>query len=191
MKCISLLLAVILTVFTTKDILAQENPLEELSYYLGTWSIPKDDPFIIKRPELKNLKVIDFKWGSNNRVIHSRTGIYSENDTIIFSEGIITYNPTTNKLLWLEFQIDGTLLFDGEYKILEDNKVQREYTVYYPVGDKSIPHPGVKGWTRLYRETFIPTSTNAIDWITETFINGKWIPGMSGGDAKAVRDNKL
>ncbi|GAB5398464.1 MAG: hypothetical protein Aureis2KO_00490 [Aureisphaera sp.] len=167
---------------------AQENPLEQLEFYMGTWSIPEDEPFIVKNPKYKDLKVIDFEWGSEKRVIHSRTGIYAKNDTIMFSEGIITYNPTTNKLMWLEFQIDGNMLFEGEYRILDGNTVQREYTVHYPVGDKTIPHPEVAGWTRLYRETFIRTSDNSIDWITKTFINGKWIPGSSGGDAKAVRD---
>ncbi|WP_273565832.1 hypothetical protein [Maribacter halichondriae] len=103
----------------------RENPLEQLSFYIGTWGLPNDDPFIQKRPNLKDLKVIDFEWGSDKRLIHSRTGIYAKNDTIMFSEGIITYNPTTSKLEWLEFQIDGNLLFQGEYRIMGSGKVQR------------------------------------------------------------------
>ena len=96
-------MVLVLTVVTTLS--SQENPLERLSYYVGTQSIAKDDPLIQKRPELKDLKVIDFKWGSDRKVIHSRTGIYTEKDTIMFSEGIITYNSTNNKLLWLEFKL--------------------------------------------------------------------------------------
>ena len=70
------------------------------------------------------------------------------------------------------------MLFVGEYKLLGENKVLREYTVHYPERFKEIPHPEVKGWTRLYKETFIPTTDNSMDWI----------PGTSGGDSKAVRD---
>lgn len=168
----------------------QDNPLEQLSFYMGLWSMPEDDHFVMKNPQFKDLKIIDFEWGANKKVIHSKTGIYSGDQKRIFSEGIITYNPTTKKLVWLEFQIEGTLLFEGEYKILGNNKVQREYTVHYPEGDETIPHPDVSGWTRLYRETFIPTSENSINWVTEIYINGKWQPGISGGDTKAVRDEE-
>lgn len=80
------------------------------------------------------------------------------------------------------------MLFVGEYKLLGENKVLREYTVHYPERFKEIPHPEVKGWTRLYKETFIPTTDNSMDWITKTFINDQWIPGTSGGDSRAVRD---
>jgi len=186
---VNIFLFVALFSFAGKNVgTAQDNPLEKLSYYMGTWSLPHDDPVFKKRPKLKDLKVIDFKWGTNKKLIHSRTGLYTATDTIMFSEGIITYNPTTKKLMWLEFQLDGPFLFEGEYRIIKGNKVQREYKVHYPVGYESIPHPEAEGWTRLYRETFIPTSENNIDWITEVYINGKWLPGMSGGDTKAVRD---
>lgn len=35
---------------------------------------------------------------------------------------------------------------------------------------------------------FVPTSENSIDWITKVYINGEWIPGISGGDTKAIRN---
>ncbi len=188
MRNIRVLFMIVFWMVLSTNVSAQENPLEGLSYYIGTWGFPKNDPFVQKRPELKDLKIIDFAWGADNKVIHSKTGIYTEGGKKMFSEGIITYNPTTNKLVWLEFQLDGPFLFEGEYVLMGNNKVQRIYTVHYPKGYKQIPHPEVSGWTRLYRETFIPTSENSIDWVTETYIEGKWKPGMSGGDTKAVRD---
>ena len=125
------------------DLCAQNNPLEKLSFYMGTWRLADDDPFILKNPRYKSLKVIDFRWAANERIIRSRTGMFSEEDSVLFSEGIITYNPTSNKLIWLEFQLDGNLLFEGEYTILDDNKVSREYTVHYSENTRSIPHPEV------------------------------------------------
>ena len=166
----------------------QNNPLAELSFYIGTWRLASEDTFIKERPQLKDLRVIDMKWGTDKRIIHSRTGIYTPTDTTLFSEGIITCNPSTDKIIWIEFQIDGPFLFEGEYKILARNKVQREYQVHYPIDYQSIPHPEIEGWTRLYRETLIPIAENEINWITEIFIGGDWMPASNGGENKAVRD---
>ena len=167
---------------------SEDNPLEQLSFYIGTWGIPLDDAFLKKRPEMKDLKVIDFKWGKDKRVIWSRTGFFSDSINSVMSEGMISYNPTTKKIVWLEYQIDNELLFEGEYRIIKDNVVQRIYNVYYAEGYKAIPNPEVEGWTRKYRETFTPTSDNNIDWLTETYINGEWVK-RGPDDTKAVRDH--
>lgn len=169
---------------------AQENPLEQLNHYIGTWGPPPGDPIIERDPKLKDLKVIDFEWGVDKRVIWSKTGIYPDGEeAVVFSEGMITYNPTSKKLEWLEYQIMNEILFEGEYSVLEGNKVQRIYTVYYAEGYKEIPYPELEGWTRKFKETFIPTSEDGIDWITEAWIGGKWVEhGQRGMEFKAVRD---
>ena len=83
---------------------------------------------------------------------------------------------------------ENEILFEGEYVPLDDGGLQRVYTVYYTEGYESIPNPQVEGWTRLFRETFIPTSENTIDWLTEAFVDGDWVKyGRNGGDFKAVR----
>ena len=165
-----------------------ENPLEKLSYYIGVWGPPNNDPMIKRDPKMINLKVIDFQWGAFKRVILSRTGLFSNDTNQVFSEGIITYNPNTKKIVWLEYQIENEILFEGEYIVLEENKIQRVYTVYYAEDYPSIPLPELPGWTRKFRETLTPTSNNNIDWLTEVWVNGKWIRhGRKGVDFKAER----
>ncbi len=172
-----------------KKIPFTQNPLEKLSYYIGTWGPNLDQPMVKRNPKMKDYKVIDFSWGSNKKVIISRTGINSNQGGKISSEGIITYNPNTKKIVWLEYQIDNEILFEGEYTILDNNKVQRVYTVYYAEDYPDIPNPQLPGWTRKYRETFTPISDNTIDWLTETLIDGKWVKqGQNNGDFKAIRD---
>ncbi len=167
-----------------------KNPLEQLSYYIGTWGAPVGHPMVKKNPKLKDLKVIDFEWGHHKKVIWSKTGIYTDEKKEVFSEGMITYNPNNKKIVWLEYQIDNEILFEGEYKILDENKVQRVYTVYYAENYPDIPNPHLDGWTRKYRETFTPTSENTIDWLTETWVDGKWIRGgQNNGEFKAIKDH--
>ncbi len=165
------------------------NPLEQLSYYIGTWGPHPDDIMVKKDLKMKDFKVIDFKWGKNKRVIWSRTGVFSDQKEEISSEGMITYNPNTQKIVWLEYQIDNELLFEGEYILLGENKVQRVYTVYYAKDYPDIPNPQLEGWTRKYRETFTPTSNHTIDWLTEARVDGTWVKqGQNNGDFKAVKD---
>jgi len=166
----------------------QENPLEQLSFYIGTWGLPSDIPMMKKNPKMKDFKVIAFEWGKDNRVIRSTTGIFSDAEKDIHSEGMITYNPTIKKIVWLEYQIMNEILFEGEYIPLEDNIVQRVYTVYYPDGYDSILYPELDGWTRKFRETFTPTSDNNIDWLTEVWIDGGWVRHRPNRDSKAIRD---
>ncbi len=172
-----------------KKVQKHKNPLEQLSYYIGIWGPPPGHPIAVKNPKMKDLKVIDFAWGKDKKVIWSKTGFYSNQKKEVFSEGMITYNPNTKKIVWLEYQIDNELLFEGEYIPLGNNKFQRVYTVYYAQDYPDIPNPHVEGWTRKYRETFTPTSQNTIDWLTESLIDGKWIKqGQNNGDFKAVRN---
>jgi len=165
-----------------------DNPLEQLSFYIGSWGLPSDIPMMKKNPKMKDFKVIDFEWGKNNKVIKSRTGIFSESEEDIHSEGIITYNPTSEKIVWLEYQITNEILFEGEYMHNGNNIVQRVYTVYYPEGYELILYPELDGWTRRFRETFTPTSKNNIDWLTEVWIDGKWVRHKPNRDSKAIRD---
>ena len=177
--------------FYSEDVFAQnqKNPLEQLSFYIGTWGPPPNDPIIDRDPKYKDLKVIDFKWGKNKRVIWSKTGLFSDQKEEVYSEGMITYNPNTQKIVWLEYQIENEILFKGEYILLGENKVQRIYTVYYSENYPDIPNPHLEGWTRKYRETFIPTSNHSIDWVTESLIHGKWVKqGRNNEDFKAIRD---
>lgn len=176
MKNISLI-GIVLLVFFVQIISAQEhtNKLEKLSNYIGVWRPPFDHPMLEKDSKMKDLKVIDFEWGTDRKVIHSKTGFYSATKNEIMSEGLITYNPTTDKIVWIEYQIDGSMLFEGEYQLLDNQKVRRVYKVYYPIGDTTIPYPEKEGWVRTFRETFTPKSKNAIDWNTEILIDGKWV----------------
>ncbi|MBQ4822013.1 hypothetical protein [Aquimarina sp. MMG016] len=192
MRCTPFLLASVLCIiFHSENVFSQkqENPLEQLSYYIGTWGPPSDDPIIKRDAKYKDLKVIDFKWGHNKRVIWSKTGLFSDQKKEVYSEGMITYNPNTQKIVWLEYQIDNEILFEGEYIMLGEHKVQRVYTVFYAENYPDIPNPQLKGWTRKYRETFTPTSEHTINWLTETLIHGKWVrQGRNNEDFKAVRD---
>ncbi|GAA4276568.1 hypothetical protein [Aquimarina mytili] len=166
-----------------------ENPLELFSYYIGTWGPTPNDIMVRKNPKMIDFKVISFEWGHDKKVIRSTTGIFSDHENNVFSEGIITYNPNTKKIVWLEYQIKNEILFEGEYHSLGDHKIERVYTVYYAKDYPDIPNPQVKGWTRKYRETFTPTSDTTINWLTETWIDGKWIrQGQNNGDFKAVKD---
>ncbi|WP_298899107.1 tetratricopeptide repeat protein [uncultured Psychroserpens sp.] len=165
-----------------------KNKLEELSYYIGIWQPSPDHPMLEKKPKMKDLKVIDFEWGTDRKVIYSKTGFYSATKKKVMSEGLITYNPTTDKIVWIEYQIDGSMLFEGEYQLLGDNKVRREYKVYYPKGDSTIPFPEKDGWVRTFRETFTPKSNNAIGWYTELLIDGKWIK-RGWDDFTAIRQS--
>lgn len=171
------LISVMLIGFFVQVINAQEhmNKLEKLSNYIGVWRPSYDHPMLEKDLKLKNLKVIDFQWGTDRKVIHSKTGFYSATKKEIMSEGLITYNPTTDKIVYIEYQIDGSMLFEGEYQLLDNHKVRRVYDVYYPIGDTTIPYPEKEGWVRTFRETFTPKSKNAIDWSTEILIDGEWI----------------
>ncbi|MDJ0646462.1 MAG: hypothetical protein QNJ57_10820 [Flavobacteriaceae bacterium] len=189
MKHISLLLS--LFFLATSVAQTQENRLEQLSFYIGTWGLPSDGLMMQKNPKMKDYKVIDLEWGAHKKVIVSRTGIYNENGEEIHSEGIITFNPNNNKLVWLEYQIENEILFEGEYVYIENNQVQRIYTVHYPAGYKTILYPELEGWTRKFRETFTPTSENTIDWLTEVLIDGKWRKHRPDReDAKAIRDHE-
>jgi len=183
-------LITMLALFCKDDLKAQtnQNPLEQLSFYMGSWGLPSDIPMMKKNPKMKDFKVIDFQWGKDKRVIWSRTGIFSESEKDIHSEGMITYNPTTEKMVWIEYQIQNEILFEGEYMALENNIVQRVYTVFYPVGYESILYPEFDGWTRKFRETFTPTSENNIDWLTEVWIDDKWVRHKPNRDSKAIRD---
>ncbi|MEP1097395.1 MAG: hypothetical protein ABJG78_19920 [Cyclobacteriaceae bacterium] len=167
---------------------AQEvnDPLKPLEYYMGVWIPPKDHP-MGKDPKMAHLQVINFEWGANRKLVRSTTGIHSQEYNIPFSEGTITYNPMSEKIVWLEYQYDGDLLFEGEYLSLENGGLQRIYTVYYAKEDKSIPNPQEAGSTRLYRETFTPLAADTIGWKTETYIGNEWIKAGSGGGFKAVR----
>lgn len=167
-----------------------DEPLKSLEFYIGRWGLSKEDPMVQKRPQLADLRVIDFEWGDGRQLIRSKTGIYGKEQKIPFSEGIITYNPLSEKLVWVEYQFYNKILFEGEYVPLTDGKVQRVYTVYYAEGYDAIPLPELEGWTRKFRETFIPTSDDTIDWVTEVFIGDKWVKhGQSGGETKAIRIN--
>lgn len=177
---------VFITFINTSNSQTPDDPLKPFDYYMGKWVPPKDHP-MAKHPKLAYLQVIDFEWGANRRLIKSKTGIHSDEYNIPFSEGTITYNPMTEKIVWLEYQYDGDLLFEGEYIPLEDGGLQRLYTVYYQVGDTTIPNPQEAGWTRLYKETFTRLAADTIDWKTETFIGNKWIKAGSPGGFKAVR----
>ncbi|GAA4275158.1 hypothetical protein U6A24_17465 [Aquimarina gracilis] len=180
----------LVSIFTSTLNAQSENPLEQLSYYIGTWRPNADQPMVKRNPKMKDYKVIDFNWGSNKKVIHSRTGMYANIKEEFSSEGIITYNPNTKKIVWLEYQIDNEILFEGEYKILGNNKVQRVYTVYYAENYPDIPNPQLPGWTRKYRETFTPVSKNTINWLTETLIDGKWVKQQQNNEGfKAIRDH--
>ncbi|MEQ9426545.1 MAG: hypothetical protein RJQ09_19135 [Cyclobacteriaceae bacterium] len=163
-----------------------EEPLKSLEYYMGIWIPPLNHPMTTNNPKMAHLQVIAFEWGAQKKVIKSTTGIISDEYNIPFSEGTITYNPLTKKIVWLEYQYDGDLLFEGEYKPLADGSMERLYTVYYVEGDKTIPNPQEGGWTRLYRETFTPFHQDTIAWKTETYIGEKWIKAGSDG-FKAVR----
>ncbi len=179
------------TIVSVLDIYAQaqENPLELLSYYIGNWGPTANDIMVQKNPKMIDFKVISFEWGADRKVIWSKTGIFSDQENTVFSEGMITYNPNTQKIVWLEYQIENELLFEGEYNYFGKDKVQRVYTVYYAKDYPDIPNPHLKGWTRKYRETFTPTSDTTIHWLTETLANGKWIKqGQNNGDFKAVKD---
>ncbi|MEP5612245.1 MAG: hypothetical protein ABJP45_08345 [Cyclobacteriaceae bacterium] len=185
MKEVALLVSFLFIVTSTA---AQEvaDPLKSLEYYIGIWVPPADHP-MAKDPKLRHLRVIDFEWGANRKLVRSKTGIHSEEYNIPFSEGTITYNPMSEKMVWLEYQYDGDLLFQGEYISLENGGLQRIYTVFYAEGYESIPNPKEPGWTRLYRETFTRLAADTIDWKTETYIGGKWIKAGSSGGFKAVR----
>ncbi|MEQ8424030.1 MAG: hypothetical protein RIA63_04920 [Cyclobacteriaceae bacterium] len=163
------------------------DPLRAFDYYMGTWVLPSNHPAVKRSPKFANFQVIDFRWGGEKKLIHSATGIVSQNENTPFSEGIISINPRTKKIVWLEYQYDGDLLFEGEYVYLENNVLQRLYTVHYAEGYKDIPNPQEEGWTRLYRETFIPTSADTIDWKTETYIGKKWIEAGTPGGSSAIR----
>ncbi|WP_421764717.1 hypothetical protein [Ekhidna sp.] len=166
---------------------AKDSPLQVFDYYMGVWLLPSDHPGVLRNPILADLQVINFSWGKQKKLIHSSTGIVSVNKKIPFSEGIITVNPTTKSITWLEYQYEGDLLFEGEYIPLDNGSLQRLYTVRYVEGDKTIPNPDEPGWSRLYRETFIPFSKDTIDWVTETYIDGKWIEAGTPGGSSAVR----
>ncbi len=66
-----------------------DNPLVAFDYYMGVWLLPSDHPAVAYNPKLVDLQVISFKWGTQRKVIHSTTGIVSEEDNIPFSEGLI------------------------------------------------------------------------------------------------------
>ncbi len=167
------------------------NPLEQLSHYIGTWGPPKDHPMVLNNPKMKDYKFIAFEWGKDKKVIWSKTGPLADPTMGATAEGMITYNPTTEKLVWLEYQISNEILFEGEYRLLGDNKVQREYTVYYAEGYETIPYPEREGWTRKFRETFTPITKNSIQWLTEAFIDGEWkIHNPNRKDVRAIRDVK-
>ncbi len=165
------------------------NPLDAFSYYMGTWSLPGEHSMISSNPKMAAFKVIDFSWGKNHRVIWLRTGMFSDDIDEIFSEGMITYNPNTSNIVWLEYQIQNEILFEGVYTFLPNKCLERVYTVYYAENYTSIPLPELPAWTRKFRETFTPVSDNEIDWLTEVWVNNQWKKhGRNGGHSKAVRD---
>jgi hypothetical protein len=166
-----------------------DDPLKPLENYIGIW-LPSSDVPMANDPKFKHLQVINFEWGAGKKVVKSSTGIYSDDYNIPFSEGTITYNPMSKKIVWIEYQYDGDLLFEGEYITLENGGLQRLYTVYYLVGTNTIPNPEEGGWSRIYRETFTPIAADTIAWKTETFIDNKWIKGASADGFKAVRKIK-
>lgn len=151
-----------------------ESPLDPLAFYIGEWGPPVNDDFLKDNPQYKDLVVISFKWGENKKVIWSTTGIVTPGAEKPFSEGIITHNPLSDKLVWLEYQHENEILFEGEYTVLEDGNVQRTYAVYYPEGYDEILYPEEEGWVRHFRETFIRVSDDLIDWKTEALVRGKW-----------------
>ncbi|MEP1033759.1 hypothetical protein [Ekhidna sp.] len=186
MKHLTVLFIMFSTILSVVNGQTKTDPLAVFEYYMGKWIPPLDHP-MAQNPKLIHLQVIDFEWGASRMLIRSKTGIHSPEYNIPFSEGTITYNPLTEKIIWLEYQYDGDLLFEGEYIALENGGLQRIYTVYYQEGYEAIPNPKEEGWTRLYKETFTPIGTDTIDWKTETFINEKWIKAGSPGGFKAVR----
>ncbi|WP_139135338.1 hypothetical protein [Roseivirga sp. 4D4] len=166
----------------------KESPLEPLAFYIGEWGPPSNDDFLKANPQYKDLRVISFKWGQNKKVIWSTTGIATPGAEKTNSEGIITFNPLNEKLVWLEYQHENEILFEGEYTVLADGNIQRTYAVYYPEGYTQIPYPELEGWVRNFRETFVRVSDDLIDWKTEALVRGKWqMHGPKGKKFQAER----
>ncbi len=114
---------------------AQDNqknflPTQLLENFVGIWHAP--DSILSKYPDMAKQPLITWEWGSNRKTIKIFEHHSEGNKEKGVFEGHIYWNPVTNKIEFFGYNKQDNFLFKGEFTILEQEKTQRIYDVYYP-----------------------------------------------------------
>lgn len=145
------------------------SPLAFFEPFMGPWVAHPDWEPIADDPALAELVPLNFRWGPAKQSIRFCEGLpraLGEHDAC----GLVVWNASTLQAEFRAFQVSGSLVFDGYYEMAGADTMRRIYDVIRP--DGSVDR---------YRETFVLSRPDLIDWRTDRFQDGEWVQRRPDG----------
>lgn len=186
---IYVLLSLVLIVTVPILVKAQENgerreiPTRFFANFIGTWQAP--DSILAKfPPEMAARPLVTYEWGSQKRIVRLFEVHAPDQKEEGLLEGFVLWNPVTHKVEFYAYNKESDFLFRGEYTILEENRIQRIYDVYYPTD-----HRFYKGGNAVitFRETSSLSEDKKTKFNTVEYFNkrdGRWDPWSTSAMAR-------
>ena len=166
----------------------KEIPTRYFEPFIGEWELSEEEK---KRNPRFGDRLSAYEWGPQKRVLRFVEGYLAGRKETRVLEGFAFWNPVTGRVEFYAYNSNEDFLFKGEYTILEKDKIQREYEVYYPADHDYAK----RGYSVIkFRETSTLKDSNTKD-VHILYFNKKdnrWDPwgGDNGHHALVRKDSK-
>ena len=175
---------------TQKDQKAErrEIPTKYFEPFIGEWQL--SDSSRRNNPGFEN-RVSGYEWGPQKRVVRFLEGYLPDQKDTRILEGFAFWNAVTGRVEFYAYNSRDDFLFKGEYTLLEKDRVQREFEVYYPADHDFAK----RGYSVIkFRETNTMKDPDTMD-VHILYYNKKdnrWDPwgGDNGHDTLVRRKSK-
>ena len=153
-----------------------DSSLAFLGPLVGMWrplhvpdSIARLDPPVVAQ---------DYRWTVGRKALVHRERFRKGQPESSALTGLVFWNPATERVEWVAVAGAGEgegRFFSGEYRLLENGAIEREYDVFYRA-PADVPGDAFGGLRRRYRETYRLVTPDSIATTLEWFHDGAWRP---------------
>ncbi len=150
----------------TEELAEPGSPLAFLEPLIGSWSTDSETDFVAFR----------FEWADPSRkILRFFEGIPGGDLDRRILEQLVTFNPRTDEVVALGYQLQGDFLYEGTFRPQQDGYV-REYQVTYPLDQEfRNEQDRERGWI-LYRDRCRLEAPDRLHCFTEQQRTGEWQP---------------
>lgn len=161
---------------------SKENPLKFLEPLIGQWAPVVPDSVLQRLPHLRSLVIHLYEWTVGQNAIHVRENFPVGKPRESELDGMIYWDPTTQRVHFVAVGGHGPdkgRLFQGEYQLLADGRIERVYDVFYRT-TSDTPGGELGGSRRRYREVYTITPNGMASATLDWWLNGRWTPFAMG-----------
>lgn len=154
----------------------RDGSLHLLSPLLGAWGAPQAPDRIVH----------DYRWTVGGQAMRVREGFASAEPDAAELDGTVFWSPEHGRIEFVAVAgEDHGRLFRGEYRALDDGRIERVYTVFYRTA-ADTPGEELGGLERRYREVYT-IEGEALQATLEWWRDGRWQPFGPGKYALVKR----